>query len=336
VSTARFDVRRDMHPARDLGSIELWERSLARARQRRRLAEVGRRARRKRNSASLAVSAALVAAPVLPRLSAAAAAGSGSAVSGSVDTGSRSLLDASGGPVVLRVGSEGGLVVAAQRRLNEVVPLTYLRVDGMFGALTRAAVVDFQRRHGLPPTGSIDARTWALLFDAPVLLLSQDGAPAAGGPGASVAEHSSAVVPRSSLGSSAGARLGTPAVPVVGGSGPAVGVSKPAGTGSAAAGADGAAAAPSSQGSDSQAGQGGGSGTGQGSASGTGQGRAADNGASNPPSGPVAGAPAGGSPSVGVVAPSTPSSQPSTYYPGQQVDYGPLRVTRRRRQSHGE
>ncbi|HWK18924.1 MAG TPA: peptidoglycan-binding protein, partial [Solirubrobacteraceae bacterium] len=304
-----------MHPARDLGSIELWERSLARARQRRRLAEVGRRARRKRKSVSLAVSAALVAAPVLPRLSAAAAAGSGSAVSGSVDTGSRSLLDASGGPVVLRVGSEGGLVVAAQRRLNEVVPLTYLRVDGMFGALTRVAVVDFQRRHGLPPTGSIDARTWALLFDAPVLLLSQDGAPAAGGPGASVAEYNSAVVPRSSSGSSAGARLGTPAVPVVGGSAPAVGVCKPAGTGSAAAGADGAAAAPSSQGSDSQAGQGSGSGTGQGSASGTGQGRAANNGASNPPSGPVGGAPAGsgGSPSVGVVAPSTPSSQPSTY-----------------------
>ena len=145
MSTARFDVRGDMHPARDLGSIELWERSLARARQRRRLAEVSRRARRKRKSASLAVSAALVAAPVLPRLSAAAAAGSGSAASGSVDTGSRSLLDASGGPVVLHVGSEGGLVVAAQRRLNEVLPLTYLRVDGTFGSLTRTAVVDFQR-----------------------------------------------------------------------------------------------------------------------------------------------------------------------------------------------
>jgi len=58
LSAARCDaVRLGSSVARDLGSVDLWERSLARSRHRRRLAELGRRARRRRKSASLAISA---------------------------------------------------------------------------------------------------------------------------------------------------------------------------------------------------------------------------------------------------------------------------------------
>jgi len=172
VSTARFSVPLEAFSGRDLGSIELWERSLTRSRQRRRLTEVGRRARRRRKSASLAAGAALVAAPVVPRITATAAAASGARSSASIDAQSGDQLRAVVSRVLLRVGSEGSLVAAAQRRLNEVLPLAYLAVDGIYGPLTRAAVLDFQRRYGLPTTGSVDPRMWAVLFDAPVLAIA--------------------------------------------------------------------------------------------------------------------------------------------------------------------
>ncbi len=160
---------------RDLASVELWERSLTRSQQRRRLAEIGRRSKRKRKSASLAISAALAAAPVIPRIGVAAAAQSTPTTSGELDTSAHLTSETTSGRVVLHYGNEGALVAAAQRRLNEVIPLSHLAVDGIFGPLTEGAVKDFQRRHGLMATGSVNTETWAVMFRAPVLLLSTEG-----------------------------------------------------------------------------------------------------------------------------------------------------------------
>ena len=58
--------------------------------------------------------------------------------------------------VVLRRGARGPAVVALQRRLR-------LTADGWFGPRTATAVRTFQRRHHLPVTGVVDARTWRAL-----------------------------------------------------------------------------------------------------------------------------------------------------------------------------
>ncbi|MHB8657376.1 MAG: peptidoglycan-binding protein [Solirubrobacteraceae bacterium] len=239
MATARFDVARKGSPAhhrssaRDLASAELWDRSLARSRQRRRLTEIGRRSRRRKKSASLAMSAALAAAPVLPRGVAAADSGSGPAVAGSTDGPGASLLQTTGSRVVLRFGSQGGLVAAAQERLNRVLPLMHLAVDGIYGPLTRGAVVDFQRHNGLTLTGSIDARMWAAMFNAPVLILDQPG----GSSASPVAEVSSAHDPAAR----ASAPLGTSRqrraqLSSVGGHGEFVATAGPTGRSPAAAG----------------------------------------------------------------------------------------------------
>ncbi|HUZ28580.1 MAG TPA: peptidoglycan-binding protein [Solirubrobacteraceae bacterium] len=250
---------------RDLASIEVWERSLARSRQRRRLAEVGRRARRWRKSTSLAVSAALAAAPLIPRGVAAADSGSGPTPAGTTVDPAYGPLTANAQRVVLHRGSQGALVAAAQRRLNEVLPLTHLAVDGIFGPLTRGAVMQFQRSHGLKLTGAIDVRTWAVMFKAPVVVM--DGVSDSQGTGsgtgagqpavatAAASQHSSQFVSRT-----------TP----------------PVGQPSSARGASGSGAA-----GDARA-------------------ATAGSGASSNPNG-------GASQPVAVVAPSNPTSQPSTY-----------------------
>ena len=51
---------------RDLAALDLWERSLERSRQRRRLTEAGRSNRQRRRGTSMAVSAAMLAAPIVP------------------------------------------------------------------------------------------------------------------------------------------------------------------------------------------------------------------------------------------------------------------------------
>ncbi|MBV9714113.1 MAG: peptidoglycan-binding protein, partial [Solirubrobacterales bacterium] len=170
MSPARYDAATERAlVARDLSSVELWERSLARSRHRRRLAALARRARRRRKSVSLALSAALAAGPVVPQTIAAAGAGSSSSSATSTDPHGEELSVAA--RVVLRPGAEGPLVLAVQRRLDDVLPLTHLVPDGIYGPLTEAAVADFQRRHGLPPTGTLDVRTWASLFRAPVIVI---------------------------------------------------------------------------------------------------------------------------------------------------------------------
>jgi hypothetical protein len=64
----------------------------------------------------------------------------------------------------LRQGDTGFQVKRAQRLLNEK-PGIQLVPDGIFGPLTKAAVVQVQRRRGLRGTGVIGARTWKALMD---------------------------------------------------------------------------------------------------------------------------------------------------------------------------
>ena len=67
----------------------------------------------------------------------------------------------------LRVGSRGPSVLALERRLHE---LHYAlgAVDGYYGFDTSDAVVAFQKLHGLPRTGTTDARFWRALSVAHV------------------------------------------------------------------------------------------------------------------------------------------------------------------------
>ena len=64
-------------------------------------------------------------------------------------------VDAEGRPT-LRRGARGDLVRQVQSDLK-------IHVDGVFGAMTEAAVRQFQREHGLVPDGIIGPRTWASL-----------------------------------------------------------------------------------------------------------------------------------------------------------------------------
>jgi peptidoglycan hydrolase-like protein with peptidoglycan-binding domain len=57
---------------------------------------------------------------------------------------------------LLSVGSAGSAVAVVQRRLG-------ISADGLFGPLTRQAVVRFQRRHGLAADGIVGPITWRAL-----------------------------------------------------------------------------------------------------------------------------------------------------------------------------
>ena len=59
-------------------------------------------------------------------------------------------------------GDRGENVEDLQRRLNLTIALD-IDVDGIFGKDTRAAVIEFQRQHGLPLTGIVDPATRAAL-----------------------------------------------------------------------------------------------------------------------------------------------------------------------------
>ena len=194
MSTARFDAAHGgTLAARDLASVELWERSLARSRHRRRLAEIGRKARRRRKSVSLALSAALAAGPVLPSGLAAAESSSGIAAAGGMDAGDGLAVSTASSRVVLELGSHGALVTALQRRLNDVLPFTHLALDGIYGPVTRGAVVNFQRQHNLDATGAVDVGTWASMFNAPVVVLNaaNDAGSGAGAGGSGAATRTS-------------------------------------------------------------------------------------------------------------------------------------------------
>jgi peptidoglycan hydrolase-like protein with peptidoglycan-binding domain len=65
----------------------------------------------------------------------------------------------------LAVGSAGPSVLALNRELARI-RIALGAVDSSFGLDTRDAVVAFQKLHGLPRTGAVDARLWRLLLAA--------------------------------------------------------------------------------------------------------------------------------------------------------------------------
>lgn len=160
---------------RDLGALELWDQSLERSRQRRRLEAASRSHRQRRKGTSLAVGAAMLAAPVVPAFAGVSRSGGGSGGS-SGQTGradapldTSSLAAATGGQTqLLRFGDVGPAVAAIQRQVA-------VTSDGIFGPITQGAVERFQREHGLGVTGIVDARTWASLFNGRVLFYDASG-----------------------------------------------------------------------------------------------------------------------------------------------------------------
>jgi peptidoglycan DL-endopeptidase CwlO len=119
---------------RDLGCIELWERSLERSRRRRALAE------RRTGLPVRAVSAALIATTVVVPAAELASAQDTTGVT----------------TANLKRGSRGPAVAAAQRALG-------IPADGIFGPQTRRAVRAFQAAHGLAVDGVIGPLTRAAL-----------------------------------------------------------------------------------------------------------------------------------------------------------------------------
>jgi D-alanyl-D-alanine carboxypeptidase (penicillin-binding protein 5/6) len=64
----------------------------------------------------------------------------------------------------LKIGATGMLVEALQRTLNaRMTPSPELGVDGDFGSMTEAAVVDFQKAKGIEADGVVGPETWEAL-----------------------------------------------------------------------------------------------------------------------------------------------------------------------------
>ena len=124
--------------SRDLGSPDVWERSLNRSR-RRREAAAARRANRKK----CAVPTALIAATLI-------------VPAGHVAKAQEPVATSAVGTGDLKIGSRGPAVAAAQRALG-------IPADGVFGRQTRHAVRTFQRAHGLLVDGVIGPVTGGAL-----------------------------------------------------------------------------------------------------------------------------------------------------------------------------
>jgi hypothetical protein len=67
---------------------------------------------------------------------------------------------------LLRIGSKGSQVTQLQQRLNEIYE-EQIKVDGDFGELTEALVIDFQETNGLQVDGTVGPDTWQKLFQEP-------------------------------------------------------------------------------------------------------------------------------------------------------------------------
>jgi cell wall-associated NlpC family hydrolase len=175
---------------RDLGADELWERSLLRSRERRRLGSSRRSlvsaalaeldgpavlcATSTRDlsdpelwdiSATLARGKRLAAEPgLLPQARVAGATLVVAAVAAAlpVPSGSASRIRSSGSARVhvelLKIGSRGAAVARVQRALG-------ITADGIFGPQTRRAVRAFQKRHGLLVDGIVGPQTRGALFE---------------------------------------------------------------------------------------------------------------------------------------------------------------------------
>lgn len=66
---------------------------------------------------------------------------------------------------LLEFGDRGAEVIALQDMLSKVLRIT-ITTDGVFGSVTRASVMDFQRRNGLPVDGAVGRETLAALRGA--------------------------------------------------------------------------------------------------------------------------------------------------------------------------
>jgi peptidoglycan hydrolase-like protein with peptidoglycan-binding domain len=192
------DVALLERPQRDLGTTELWERSLARSRDRRACTAAGGHGRRSLISEALldldgplddrvhranddrdlsdpelwSFSLALAQAKrraadrgVMPQARIAGASLVVAAVAAALPSpGGATGRVRSGGVVhehveFLRLGSRGAAVARIQTALG-------IGVDGIFGPKTRAAVRAFQRAHGLEVDGVVGPKTRAALFAA--------------------------------------------------------------------------------------------------------------------------------------------------------------------------
>src|SRR3954452_17928595 len=138
---------------RDLGSSDLWDASLQRSRHRRELAELTRKHAPRRKGASVALSAAVVAAPAAPAVAATVGHSGDAATPGAVDRTPDASVAA---PILLKPGATGPMVTRLQQAVN-------VTVDGFYGPQTRGGVVRAQRSLGLPATGVVDLKTWIAL-----------------------------------------------------------------------------------------------------------------------------------------------------------------------------
>jgi len=68
--------------------------------------------------------------------------------------------------VLLMRGMQGPSIRQVQERLNALGASPRLSTDGVFGQLTEAAVMTFQRANGLTPDGVVGAITWNRLFSS--------------------------------------------------------------------------------------------------------------------------------------------------------------------------
>ena len=144
-----------MTPAyRDLASTDLWHDSLERSQRRRELSEIARKHESRKKSASLAVTAAMATTPIAPTFTTFGGDGNGKASA----SHTRVLEDRDDGTrVLLERGMSSAAVIEVQEELK-------IAEDGIYGPITERAVKRFQAKHGLPPTGKVDVRTWLTLF----------------------------------------------------------------------------------------------------------------------------------------------------------------------------
>jgi peptidoglycan hydrolase-like protein with peptidoglycan-binding domain len=139
---------------RDLSSTQLWHESLERSQRRRELSELARKHQSRQKSASLAVTAAMATTPIAPTFKTFGGDGPQRASA----SHSRILEDRDDGTrILLERGMSSAAVVEVQQELK-------VAEDGIFGPITERAVKRYQAKHGLPPTGKVDVRTWLTLF----------------------------------------------------------------------------------------------------------------------------------------------------------------------------
>ena len=78
-------------------------------------------------------------------------------------------LELGNGQEILKAGDQGPLVKQLQERLAGG-GFNPGQIDGIFGAKTREAVIQFQNSKGLAPDGIVGPQTWGTIIAPPVIL----------------------------------------------------------------------------------------------------------------------------------------------------------------------